>query len=73
MGVTSASMGHMLTETQSATEKQIKSHYKRMSLKFHPDKIRPDPAKNETIETLNDHFVEITKVCVASCASSIGQ
>ncbi|KAK0129657.1 secretory subunit, variant 2 [Cadophora gregata f. sp. sojae] len=32
-----------------------------MSLKFHPDKIRPDPAKNQTIESLNDYFVELTK------------
>lgn len=32
-----------------------------MSLKFHPDKIRPDPAKNETLEDLNNHFVELTK------------
>lgn len=47
--------------SDSATEKEIKSHYKRMSLKFHPDKIRPDPAKNETIEMLNDYFVELTK------------
>lgn len=46
---------------QSATEKQIKSHYKRLSLKFHPDKVKPDPAKNETIESLNDRYVEITK------------
>jgi translocation protein SEC63 len=51
----------LLTPPQSATEKQIKSHYKRLSLKFHPDKIRPDPAKNETLEMLNDHFVQITK------------
>ncbi|KAH8203435.1 hypothetical protein TruAng_002419 [Truncatella angustata] len=42
-------------------EKQIKSHYKRLSLKFHPDKIRPDPAKNETIESLNDYYVDLTK------------
>ncbi|KAG0646853.1 Translocation sec63 [Hyphodiscus hymeniophilus] len=47
--------------SDSATEKQIKSHYKRLSLKFHPDKIRPDPAKNETVEMLNDYFVELTK------------
>ncbi|KAF7930793.1 uncharacterized protein EAE98_001905 [Botrytis deweyae] len=46
---------------ESATEKEIKSHYKRLSLKFHPDKIRPDPAKNQTIESLNDYFVELTK------------
>lgn len=32
-----------------------------MSLKFHPDKVRPDPAKNQTLESLSDHFVEITK------------
>lgn len=32
-----------------------------MSLKYHPDKIRPDPAKNETVELLNEYFVEITK------------
>lgn len=47
--------------SESANEKEIRSHYKRMSLKFHPDKIKPDPSKNETIEMLNDHFVEITK------------
>jgi len=28
---------------------------------YHPDKIRPDPAKNETIEMLNERFVELTK------------
>lgn len=32
-----------------------------MSLKFHPDKVKPDPAKNETLEMLNDYFVELTK------------
>lgn len=32
-----------------------------MSLIFHPDKIRPDPAKNETVEMLNERFVELTK------------
>lgn len=43
------------------SEKQIKSAYKKLSLKFHPDKIRPDPAKNETLEMLNDKYVELTK------------
>jgi translocation protein SEC63 len=46
---------------QSASEKEIKSKYKHMSLKYHPDKARPDPAKNETLETINDYFVELTK------------
>lgn len=47
--------------SDSATEKEIKSHYKRLSLIHHPDKARPDAAKNQTIESLNDYFVEITK------------
>ena len=46
---------------QSATEKEIKSHYKRLSVKFHPDKVRPDAAKNETAESLNDYYVDLTK------------
>ncbi|KAH7162294.1 Sec63 Brl domain-containing protein [Dactylonectria estremocensis] len=51
----------ILGVSESFTEKQIKSHYKRLSVKFHPDKARPDPAKNETLETLNDYYVELTK------------
>ncbi|KAH8176314.1 dnaJ domain-containing protein [Sarocladium implicatum] len=47
--------------SDSLSEKQIKSHYRKLSLKFHPDKIKPDPAKNETIESLNSHYVELTK------------
>jgi translocation protein SEC63 len=47
--------------SDSFTEKQIKSHYRRLSVKFHPDKVRPDPAKNETAESLNDYYVELTK------------
>lgn len=47
--------------SESATEKQIKSHYKKLGIKFHPDKIRPDPAKNETVESLTNAWVEMTK------------
>ncbi|KAJ5676743.1 uncharacterized protein N7477_002376 [Penicillium maclennaniae] len=47
--------------SRSADEKAISRHYKRLSLIYHPDKIRPDPAKNETIEDLNERFVELTK------------
>ncbi|KAL7275827.1 secretory subunit [Rhizina undulata] len=43
----------------SASEKAIKSHYRKLSLKFHPDKVRP--TSNETIEMLNERFVQITK------------
>lgn len=32
-----------------------------MSLTQHPDKVRLNPALNETVETANDHWVEIIK------------
>ncbi|KAJ5765152.1 hypothetical protein N7520_004711 [Penicillium odoratum] len=51
----------ILGVSRSADEKAISRHYKRLSLVYHPDKIRPDPAKNETMEMLNDRFVELTK------------
>ncbi|KAL4941745.1 hypothetical protein BDV06DRAFT_193800 [Aspergillus oleicola] len=51
----------ILGVSRSADERAISKHYKRLSLIYHPDKIRPDPAKNETIEMLNDRFVELTK------------
>lgn len=51
----------ILGVSRSADERAISKHYKRMSLIFHPDKIRPDPAKNETIDSLNERFVELTK------------
>ncbi|KAJ5126760.1 hypothetical protein N7448_007539 [Penicillium atrosanguineum] len=51
----------ILGVSRSADEKAISRHYKRLSLIYHPDKIRPDPAKNETIEDLNERFVELTK------------
>ena len=47
--------------SQSATEKEIKSAFKRMSLKFHPDKIRIDPAKNESAESVNARYVDLNK------------
>lgn len=51
----------ILGVSRSADEKAISRHYKRLSLIYHPDKIRPDPAKNETIDILNERFVELTK------------
>ncbi|KAK2805936.1 secretory subunit [Onygenales sp. PD_10] len=47
--------------SRSADEKAISRHFKQLSRKFHPDKVKPDPAKNETMETLNNRFVELTK------------
>ncbi|KAK0711595.1 Sec63 Brl domain-containing protein [Lasiosphaeris hirsuta] len=51
----------ILKISETATEKQIKSHYKKLSLKFHPDKAKPDLSKNETIDDLNARYVEISK------------
>ncbi|KAI1406704.1 Sec63 Brl domain-containing protein [Hypoxylon fuscum] len=51
----------ILGVSESATEKQIKSHYRKLGVKLHPDKARPDPAKNETLETLSNAWVELTK------------
>jgi len=39
--------------------KDIKSHYKKLSRKFHPDKVKL--AANETMEAVEARFVEITK------------
>ncbi|KAK3313822.1 Sec63 Brl domain-containing protein [Apodospora peruviana] len=51
----------ILNIPESASEKVIKSTYKKLSLKFHPDKAKPDASKNETIEDLNARYVEISK------------
>lgn len=51
----------VLGVSRSATEKQIKSFYRKLSLTHHPDKLQPDPAKNLTIEAINDQWVEFTK------------
>jgi translocation protein SEC63 len=44
-----------------ANEKDISRKYKRLSVTKHPDKRKPDPAKNETIESINDEWVNIVK------------
>lgn len=45
----------------SASEKQINSRYRRLSVTMHPDKRQPNPALNETQELINDEWVEIVK------------
>lgn len=45
----------------SATEKQINSRYRKLSVTMHPDKRQPDTGKNLTMETINDEWVEIVK------------
>ncbi|KAK7031359.1 J domain-containing protein [Favolaschia claudopus] len=41
------------------SEKEIKSHFKKLSKQFHPDKVRV--TANETIEFIQDRFVSLTK------------
>lgn len=51
----------ILGVSRSATERDIDKLYKRLGIKYHPDKAKPDPSKNETIESINDRWVEMTK------------
>ena len=44
-----------------ASTKVVNSRYRRLSIVMHPDKRKPNPALNETIETVNDEWVEVTK------------
>lgn len=30
-------------------------------MKYHPDKVTPDPARNQTAESINDYYVDLTK------------
>ncbi|KAF8655190.1 hypothetical protein AX16_003222 [Volvariella volvacea WC 439] len=39
--------------------KEIKTHFKQLSRKFHPDKVIP--SANQTLEDIQNRFVEITK------------
>ncbi|KAF5849213.1 hypothetical protein GGP41_006116 [Bipolaris sorokiniana] len=51
----------VLGVSRSADEKAIKRHYRKLSLSLHPDKAREDPEKNITLQTINDHWVDVTK------------
>jgi translocation protein SEC63 len=46
---------------QSASEKQIKKQYYKLSRTNHPDKAREDPERNITTESINANWVEIIK------------
>lgn len=51
----------LLNTLQSSSEKQIKRRYKDLSLIYHPDKARPDESKNQTLDTINDYWVDLSK------------
>ncbi|BFZ54916.1 secretory subunit [Savitreella phatthalungensis] len=55
----------------SATEKEIKRHFKRLSIKFHPDKVRL--TANQTMEMVEKQFVELTKAYKALTDEEIRQ
>lgn len=45
--------------TRGTSEKEIKSHYKKLSRQFHPDKVKL--VANQTMEMVESYFVELTK------------
>ncbi|KAL9084028.1 MAG: hypothetical protein Q9159_005450 [Coniocarpon cinnabarinum] len=47
--------------SRSASESQIRKHYKKLSITQHPDKKQPDASRNETIESINEAWVEVVK------------
>ncbi len=57
----SHSLNKLLTDSQYASEQQIKRKYKDLSRVHHPDKARVDESKNRTLESINDHWVELSK------------
>ncbi|KAF4602544.1 secretory subunit [Pleurotus pulmonarius] len=56
---------------RGTTEKEIKSHFKKLSRKFHPDKVKP--SGNETIESIANHFVDLTKAYKSLTDATIRQ
>ncbi|KAF1809462.1 hypothetical protein P152DRAFT_158013 [Eremomyces bilateralis CBS 781.70] len=47
--------------SRSLNEKEIKKHYRKLSLTQHPDKVTLDPERNITTDSVNNHWVDITK------------
>ena len=45
----------------SSSESQIKKRFRDLSRTMHPDKATPDATKNETLDIVNDRWVEISK------------
>ncbi|KAA6412315.1 MAG: translocation complex component (Npl1) [Lasallia pustulata] len=52
---------NILDISRSANEREIKSRFRRLTIQYHPDKVRLDESKNQTIESANEYYVELTK------------
>lgn len=52
---------NILEISRSSTEQQIKKRYRDLSRVYHPDKAHPDESKNQTVEDVNDYWVELSK------------
>ena len=51
----------LLTGSQSATEKAIKKQYRKLTLLYHPDKVKLNEATNQTMDEATAIYVEISK------------
>ena len=52
---------NILEISRSSTEQQIKKRYRDLSRVYHPDKAVVDDSKNQTLEDINDYWVEVSK------------
>ena len=55
----------------TSDERAIKKHFRKLSLQFHPDKVKP--SENTTKEDIDSHFVELTKAYKALTDAEIRQ
>ena len=51
----------ILEISRSSSEQQIKKRYRDLSRTHHPDKAVLDESKNQTVETVNEYWVEVSK------------
>ena len=51
----------ILEISRSSSEQQIKKRYRDLSRVYHPDKAVVDESKNQTVEGVNEYWVEVSK------------
>ncbi|MCJ1289057.1 secretory subunit [Xylographa carneopallida] len=52
---------NILGISRLASEKDIKSKYRKLTLQYHPDKVQLDTSTNQTMEDVTSFYVEISK------------